>query len=159
MSDSSEPAVQSDSPDYDPRSGEIVVGLQRLLGYRVGAWSDGFCRMVLPLDERHLNRFSGVHGGIYATLADAAGGFSGCYPDTPGLRRRCVTLSLTTNFLSQPGDGLLAAEAQVRGGGRSIFFSDIEIRDGGGLLLCTASGTFRYREPLPARPGEGPPPA
>lgn len=156
MPDPEDDAVRHDDPHYDPRAGEIVVGLQRLLGYRVGEWREGYCRMELTLDERHLNRFSGVHGGIFATLADAVGGFAGCYPDRPGERRRCATLSLTTNFLSQPGDGRLVAEARTRGGGRSIFFSDIEIFDGEGKLLSTASGTYRYRSPLAARPGEGP---
>jgi uncharacterized protein (TIGR00369 family) len=131
------------SPGYDPISGEVTVGLQRLLGYQVEEWREGYCRMRLPLDGRHLNRFEGVHGGIFATLADAVGGFSGTYGTDPEMRRRCVTLSLTVNFLRQPSDGLLVAEGQVTGGGRSVFFSDIRISDGGGQPCASGSGTFR----------------
>lgn len=134
---------------YDPVSGETVVGLQKLVGYRLAEWRPDYCRLLLRIGEHHLNRFEGVHGGVYATLADAAAGFSGCFPLVEGERRRCVTLSLTTNFLGQPADGLLVAEGRVRGGGRRVFFSDVEIADGTGTLVCTGSGTFRYRESEP----------
>ncbi len=138
--------------DFDPVAGEPVSGMQRLVGYRLEDWREGYCRVRLAIEGRHRNRYGATHGGIYATLADAAGGFSGCYPERPDERRRCVTLSLTTNYLAQPADDVMIAESRVTGGGRSVFFATIEIRDGAGTLLSTATGTFRYRNPVPRTP-------
>jgi uncharacterized protein (TIGR00369 family) len=138
---------------FDRIAGETVVGLQKLIGHRLEAWQPGFCRIALALDDRHMNRFRGIHGGVFATLADAVGGFAGCYPDTPGQRRRCATVTLTTNFIGQPSDRRLVAEARLRRSGRSLFFSDIDIVDGEGTLVCTASGTYKYLGVVPQETG------
>lgn len=148
MTPPSDPATPPPE-DFDPVAGEAPSGMQRLIGFRLVDWQDGFCRVGLAVTERHRNRFGAVHGGIFATLADAAGGFAGCHPREAGERRRCVTLSLTTNYLAQPSDGTILAEARVTGGGRSVFFASVEIRDGADALLATATGTFRYRRDGP----------
>lgn len=129
---------------HDPVSGEAMSGFQSLIGYRLVAWREGFCRMAVDLDARHRNRIGAIHGGLYAVLADAAGGFCGCFCPDPDRVRRCVTLSLTAQFIAQPGDGLLVAEAQVAGGGRSIFFAEVALSDGAGRAVARASGVFRY---------------
>jgi len=135
--------------DFDPVAGEAMSGMQRLIGYRLDAWRAGFCRVRLALVDHHRNRSGAVHGGIFTTLADAAGGFSGCFPTGAGERPRCVTVTLTTNFLAQPADERMIAGATVRGGGRSLFFSSMELFDGTGRLRGTGNGTFRYRRPTP----------
>lgn len=143
----------------DPVSGEALSGFQALVGYRLVEWREGFCRMAVDLDARHRNRAGAVHGGLYAVVADSAGGYCGCFSDNPGRARRCVTLSLTTQFLAQPGDGLLLAEARRAGGGRSIFFAEVTLTDGAGAAVASASGVYRYvgenRDPRGAPPSGG----
>lgn len=120
-------------------------GFRRLLGYRLAEWRDGFAVIELELDGRHLNRSEVVHGGVYGTLIDAAGGYAGCYCTVPGNVRRAFTLSLSTSFVASTAAGRLRAIARRSGGGRSIFFARVEVVDEAGRLLATGEGVYRYR--------------
>lgn len=120
-------------------------GFRRLLGYRVAEWGDGYAVIELELDDRHLNRSEVVHGGVYGTLIDAAGGYAGCYCTVPGNVRRAFTLSLSTSFVASKASGRLRAIARKSGGGRSVFFAHVEVLDEGGRLIATGEGVYRYR--------------
>jgi len=60
-----------------------------------------------------------------------------------------VTLSLTVNFVASVSGGRVTAEGRKRGGGKTIFFSDVEVRDDEGRLIATAVGTFLYVSATP----------
>lgn len=124
---------------------ERPSGYKQLIGFRIVEWRDGFARMSLDIGPRHLNRSGVLHGGVISTLIDAAGGYAGCYCPFEGRIRRNVTLSLSVQFLAQASSGSIAAIATVRGGGRRIFNTSVEIADGDGKLLAMGSGTYRYR--------------
>ena len=117
-----------------------------LIGYRLTAWSEDAAEISFETDERHMNRSGLLHGGVLATVIDAACGFAGCYQATPDQRRRALTLSLTTQYLGPVAVGTrLTAQAWRSGGGRTIFFATCEVRDADGRLVATGSGTFKYR--------------
>jgi uncharacterized protein (TIGR00369 family) len=120
-------------------------GFRQLLGYRLLDWRDGEAVITLTIGPRHLNRAGALHGGVIATLIDAAGGYAGCYCAEPGHVRRCVTVSLSTQFLAQTKSGALTARARVRGGGKRLFISSAEVHDAGGALLAVGEGVYRYR--------------
>ncbi len=93
-----------------------------------------------------INRSGLLHGGVLATVINAACGFAGCYEAPPGQGRRALTLSLTTQYLGPVAAGTrLTATATRSGGGRTIFFSSCAVRDAEGRLVATGSGTFKYR--------------
>ncbi len=139
----------SDTPEagtaHDPLDQERVSGAQASIAYRITAWREGYAQAQLEVEDKHLNRSRRVHGGIFALLIDAVTGYCGCYCPYPGRIRRAVTLSLTVNYLGQPRGRKLIASARKTGGGRSVFFSEAELRDEHGTLLATGVGTFRYR--------------
>lgn len=116
---------------------------QRLLGFRKVSQGADHTRLELELREDHFNIVGLPHGGLLATLLDAALGSAGCYPDRER-PRKAVTLNLNVSYLDRPDDGLLIAEGRRVGGGKTIYFSEGEVRDGGGRVLARASGTFRY---------------
>jgi uncharacterized protein (TIGR00369 family) len=120
-------------------------GFRQLVGYRVASWRDGAADLTLTIGPRHLNRSGVLHGGVIATLIDAAGGYAGCYCAKPGHVRRSVTVSLSTQFLAQAKTGVLMAKARVRGGGTKIFVTTIEVVDGSGRLVAIGEGVYRYR--------------
>jgi uncharacterized protein (TIGR00369 family) len=124
---------------------ETPSGFRRLVGYRLAAWRDGYAEVELELDGRHLNRSDIVHGGVYVTLIDAAGGYAGCYCTVPGNVRRAFTLSLSTNFVGNAASGRLRAIARKTGGGRRVFFASMEVVDGDGRVVATGEGVYRYR--------------
>ena len=124
---------------------EAPSGFRQLLGYRVLDWKDGEAAITLTIGPRHLNRGGALHGGVIATLIDAAGGHAGTYCPEPGHVRRCVTVSLTTQFLAQTKSGVLTARARVRGGGKRLFMASAEVHDSAGALLAVGEGVYRYR--------------
>jgi uncharacterized protein (TIGR00369 family) len=128
-----------------PAQADAPSGFRQLLGYRVLEWRDGEAAITLTIGPRHLNRAGALHGGVIATMIDAAGGYAGCYCGTAGRVRRSVTVSLTTQFLTQAKTGVLTARARVRGGGKRLFIASTEVHDGGGALIAVGEGVYRYR--------------
>ena len=120
-------------------------GFSQLLGYRLLDWRDGEASITLTIGPRHLNRSGALHGGVITTMIDAAGGYSGCFCAEPGHVRRCVTVSLSTQFLAQTKSGVLTAKARVRGGGKRLFVASAEVLDANGTLLAVGEGVYRYR--------------
>ncbi len=100
----------------------------------------------LTASARHMNRSGRLHGGVLATVIDAACGFAGCYQAPPGQGRRAMTLALNTQYIGPvPVGTRLTASARRSGGGRRIFFSTCEVCDQDGRLVATGSATYRYR--------------
>jgi len=130
--------------DYDPLAVEPPTPIFRTLGIRLVAWAEDYCKAEMPLDPAYANRHGMPHGGLLMTLMDSVGGYCGCWCPYPGRVRRAMTLSMTTNFLGV-AEGGLVAEARRVGGGRSLFFSEMTVRDASGRLAGRATGTYRYR--------------
>lgn len=117
----------------------------RLLGIEVDFWCDGEARLLLPVRSEFLNRSGVLHGGVLTTLIDSAGGYAGTYCAKPGNVRRAFTLAMTTQFTGQASSGTIRAEARRRGGGRRIYFADVEVFAEDGASIAFGSGTYRYR--------------
>jgi len=136
--------IMNDVPNWmweDDRS-----AFRDLVGYGPVAWRENYVELALDLDARHRNRSGVAHGGVIATLVDAAGGFAGCWCPEPGRIRRASTLSLNTQFVSVARLGhRLVATGRARPGGKSIFFSTIEIADDEGRIVATGEGVYKYR--------------
>jgi uncharacterized protein (TIGR00369 family) len=125
--------------------GEAPSGFQELLGYRLVRWEEGLAELELLIDARHLNRSGVLHGGVLMTLLDTAMGFSATYCALPGRVRRVMTLSLSTSFLGNAGEGTLVAVGRLRGGGRKILSLSGEVRlRESGATLAVAEGMFKY---------------
>jgi len=123
-----------------------VSGTQRLVGYTVDL-SDPAGTALVSLDIRddHMNRNGSLHGGLHATLMDAAAGFAASrFLAGPGAEIvPVVTLSLTTNFLAPAVSGQVVAVGHVTGGGYKIVYANAEIRAEDGTVVSTCTGVFR----------------
>lgn len=122
---------------------EKYGGFQEITNYHLSKWREGYAEIVLTLDERHLNRSKITHGGVFATIMDAAMGYSCVYTGSPDLIKRVVTLSFTVNFMKSAKEGVVKAIATQTGGGKSIAFAKCELYTDDGELIASASGTFK----------------
>ena len=122
--------------------------LQRHLGFVLADWSEDYCRLELPLADFLMNRQGIPHGGVYATLADTAMGYAGCFAPQGTPPRLAMTLNLNVNYLAQSKGEMLIATARRTGGGHKTFFADASISDNLSTLLASAAGVFRYRGSL-----------
>ncbi len=126
---------------FDPADSNF----NRLIGFEIADWREDYAELNLTVAEHHLNRSGVPHGGVLATLIDAAGGLAGCFCREPGRVRQALTLSMTVNYAGQAGHGQLRVVGRRRGGGRRIFFASVEIFDDADNVVALGEGTYRYR--------------
>jgi uncharacterized protein (TIGR00369 family) len=119
-------------------------GFRTLVGYRTIAWTDGYAEIELVTGPEHLNSLGFVHGGVYATLLDAALGHAATWVSVQGNVRRSVTLSLTTTYLAPARSGRLVATARLRAIERRVGTLDGEVSDASGKLVAIGQASFRY---------------
>ena len=124
---------------------EFLVGFNAHLGFRLAEWRADYARMEVAITDVHLNRSGIVHGGLYATMLDAAAGYTGVWTPPGAPRQRAVTLSLTTNYLAKVSAGKVVCESRRVGGGRAIFYAEGVVRDDAGMVLATGQSTHRIR--------------
>lgn len=129
--------------DESPLTGTSNRGFVSLLGARKTGFSDGYARFEMDLGPQHMNPMGIPHGGVYATILDTTLGSSGCWEGNPDTFRPSITLNLNVSYLAQPRGTHLICEAHRVGGGKSIYFSEGEIRDETGIVLARATGTFK----------------
>lgn len=136
----------SDIPDIE-NSYPQYSGLEETLGYRRTVWTPEKAQTELILDDRHMNIAGRVHGGVYAMLIDDAAGFLLCWSSNTVRDKPGVTLNLSTEFIGAPSTDHLIATATRKGGGKSIGFAGVEVRDSAGVLLATGSATYKLKRP------------
>lgn len=94
---------------------------------------EGFCKMEVPLERKHLNVFGGVHGGAYASMVDTAA-YWALYcslPEDMGY----ITLDLVVDNLRAVDSGTIYVEGGVIKQGRSICLTEATARDEAGRLV------------------------
>lgn len=116
------------------------------LGVRLVGVDIGRCVLELDLEPRHLNRQGSLHGGVIATLLDAAGGYAGL-KSPQGPLGHAVTVMLNIAYLSKVAAGRVRAEGLVTRTGRSLYFAAAELATAEGVLVATAQGTFKRKLP------------
>lgn len=133
-------------------------GFRTLLGYTTRVWSENYGEVEVVLGPQHMNSIGIVHGGLYATLLDAAIGHAVSYCSVPGNARYSTTVSLTTTFLKSVKSGTLVARGRVEGIEGRLATCTADVRDDTGALLAIAQGSFLYfpgcerPEGVPRRP-------
>lgn len=98
----------------------------------------GYVRMKMPVEDRLLNIYGMVHGGVLYTLLDTTSGFA---VRTYG--ERVVTLNGSVNYLrAGKNTKKLVCEARVVKKGKGCAVVSAEVFDDGGELLANGSFTF-----------------
>lgn len=122
------------------------------LGLRFLHLGEDGARFELEQSPRHLNAEGRMHGGVIASLLDAACGLPARVVGNDLDLVRAVTLTLSIEYLNAPRGPFVRAEGRLVGGGRKIVFSRGEVLDADGSIVALASGSFKRL--LPAEPGQ-----
>ncbi|GHG80944.1 PaaI family thioesterase [Pseudodonghicola xiamenensis] len=126
-----------DMPNMD------LGAFNRLVGVELDAWGPGLSRVVFDVEDKHMNGLGIAHGGSAMTGLDFAMGMAACYTPAGEPRRRCVTLSMNTQFLKALSPGRAVIEARQVGGGGKTVFLEAELRDAEADVCSRAQGVFR----------------
>jgi uncharacterized protein (TIGR00369 family) len=136
------PAQADSDIDLDPIRG----GFRAFVGYKLIAWDAGSATVVLDIRDEHLNRSRVVHGGVIATLLDAAGGYSGLYCSVPGNVRTCASISFAELFIAPGRPPRIEARARQVSASRKTFFTEASAYNADGTLIGTAQAVYRWAE-------------
>jgi uncharacterized protein (TIGR00369 family) len=114
------------------------------LGLQLDALADGRSTIRLPFQKHFGNTRGEMHGGAVAALMDAA--MSQAVRSTIPMGSVVATITMTLNYMA-PAFGELTAKGSVVRGGKSIAFSEAEVTDSKGAVVCRGSATFRVIPP------------
>jgi uncharacterized protein (TIGR00369 family) len=100
----------------------------------------GRSRLHLTGRPEFQNSHGDIHGGVVATLLDAAMGVAvrSAYTEGEG----ATTVSMTVNYL-QPGRDALVGEGRLVRGGRTLASLEATVTDSAGTTVAHAIGTMR----------------
>ena len=108
-----------------------------LLGVRVTAVGDDFLEGEMPVDERHVQPFGIIHGGVSVVLAETLGSLASVMCCEPGLG--AVGLEVNANHLRPvPKGQVVRARCTPVRLGRTVHVWNIELRREDGELSCVS---------------------
>ncbi|WP_342246519.1 PaaI family thioesterase [Pseudomonas sp. OTU5201] len=113
------------------------------LGVELVHWAVGEAEFHMPIEARHLNRQGMLHGGLIATLLDAACGYAGLHSAEGEEEVHGVTVMLNIAYLKAARSDRVIARGKVSRSGRSLYFAEAYLVDEEGEVLATAQGTFK----------------
>jgi len=115
----------------------------KLLNMKIQEVKDGYARLTMNLEEKHLQFLKTVHGGAIASLADSAAAWATV--GSTGLEAVPITVEMKINFLAPVKSGRLTAEARIVHKGKTISLSDVEVKDDKGRLVAKSLVTYYLR--------------
>lgn len=110
-----------------------------LLSMEVKELNPGYSRVEVDLQNKHLNPFGGIHGGVYSSLIDTAA-YWAVYCDVDE-DAGYISLDVQVDNLAAVKEGYLVVEGKRIKVGRSICKAEATIRDINGKYL--AHGTSK----------------
>jgi len=123
-------------------SGEVEPPpVAKLIGFNLRSVEPGRAVLDMEAGPRHWNPMGGLHGGILCDLADAAMGIA--YASTLADGETFATVELKINFLRPVKHGRLVVEGWVVSGGRTLGYTEAEVRDEYARLVAKASSTCK----------------
>lgn len=124
------------------RAAGTVIGL---LGIEITAIGPDFVEARMPVDERHVQPFGLLHGGVSVVLSETLGSMA-CYLALPE-GQHCVGLEVNANHLAAVRQGeSVSALCRPLHLGRSTQVWQTEIRRADGKLACVSRLTCAVLE-------------
>lgn len=136
------------NPDHIEAVAKRVNGSPyfRLLSMEIVSLELGRSLLRATIEEKHLQPYGIVHGGVYSSMIDAAG-FWASYTEIEeplGL----TTVEMKLNYLAPATQGIFMAEGQVVKTGKTICLSQARITDQDGRLLAQGTATMLVLDSL-----------
>lgn len=95
--------------------------------------------MELQIQKSHHNILGSLHGGVTATLIDAAIGVA-IFGQFGG--RRAATVELKANYHRPVAEGVVRARARIVRAGKTLAFGTAEVFDQHRRLVASGSATY-----------------
>ena len=117
----------------------------------------GTALLEVQLEEKHLQPFGFVHGGVMASVVDAAA-FWAVFPQVEN-GMGLTTVEIKANFLAPAQKGKLVAKGRCIRLGKTLALGETEIRNTEGGLVAHGTATMMIVSDLKLEGSEDLPPA
>jgi uncharacterized protein (TIGR00369 family) len=136
------------NPDYVKAVQRIVNACPyfSLLSIAIKDLGWGESLLEIPVQEKHLQPFGMVHGGVFSSLVDAAA-FWAVYTQVPeGIGMTTVELKL--NYLAPLSTGRMVGKGRSIRVGKTLCLGEASISDETGILLAHGTSTMMLLKDL-----------
>jgi len=97
---------------------------RELLGINVLEVKDGYSKMSLKIEKKHINAAGFTHGGVMFALADCAFAEAVNFGD-----KRAVAIQVSINYLRPTSEGdVLTAEARTVSDGKTLALCSVTVK-------------------------------
>ena len=131
------------NPAYVERVNQLINDSPyfKLLSMTIAEAGIGFSRLEIDLAQKHLQPFGFVHGGVFASIIDAAAFWALFYEiEDPAAGATSVDLKL--NYLAPAASGKLIANGRRIRLGKTLGYADAAVTDERGRLLAHGTSTL-----------------
>ncbi len=130
------------SPDYVERLKGLAAASPffQLLSVEIDDFSPGSSVVRVSLSEKHIQVFGVAHGGVFATMIDAAVLFA-IYASVVEDVSVMTTVDLYVNFLAPASAGVITARGKQKKLGRNLGYGVAEVTDEEGKILAHGTST------------------
>ena len=118
------------------------IGMTNVVGV------DGKTRVQLTVNENLKQFYGNVHGGVIASLLDAA--IAVAVNEQLDPREGASTVEIKVNYLRSISEGTLWGEGKVIQKGKSIVVAQGEIKNDAGQILAIGTATFMIKKMAPS---------
>lgn len=130
------------NPEYVTRVNQLINRSPyfELLSMKIQDVGAGFSVLEIDLTRKHLQPFGFVHGGVFASIIDAAA-FWALYYDIQDQNEGLTTVDLKLNYLAPAVSGKLIARGRQIKMGKTLGYAEAEVSDQGGKTLAHGTST------------------
>ncbi len=101
----------------------------------------GYSLLEINLSHKHLQPFGMVHGGVFASIIDAAA-FWAIYCGIEDPNAGATTVDLKLNYLAPAASGKLIARGRQIKLGKTLGYAEAEVTDENGKILAHGTSTL-----------------
>ncbi len=156
--------MKKPNPEYLERVNQLVNRSPyfELLSMKIIDVGPGFSVLEVDLSQKHLQPFGFVHGGVFASIVDAAAFWSVFY-QIENQKTGATTVDLKLNYLAPAVSGKLIAKGRQIKLGKTLGYAEAEVIAESGNILAHGTSTLillpgkglTLDPPLPSKFNEG----
>jgi uncharacterized protein (TIGR00369 family) len=113
----------------------------KLLSMKIRDVGRGFSILEIDLSEKHLQPFGMVHGGVFASIVDAAA-FWALFYDIEDQKAGATTVDLKLNYLAPAASGKLIAKGRQIKLGKTLGYAEAEVTNANDKILAHGTSTL-----------------
>ena len=135
--------MKKPNPEYIKRINEIVniCPYFDLLSMKLLDVGIGYSTLEIELAQKHMQPFGVVHGGVFASIIDAAA-FWSVYFGVEDPEAGITTVDLKLNYLAPAVSGKLIANGRQIKVGRTLGYAEANVADQQGKVLAHGTSTL-----------------